>query len=319
MIFRIDFRQMTLAFRLPLAATALLATSAAHLYAQGNAQSSVTSDAEVSRFVDDGASERIALAGELGMLSQRVVSAACFLHAGLEPDSSRATLNEATSEFETIAAALEFGNPELGIPTAEERRRTLAGLNKLNNLWAPIAELAQKVDADGGTARDIAAIAIQSGELFETANRLVVQITSQYSGQTTVLQSDALRLDLAGRQRTLAQQIAKTGCLISRDIEVDTSTSELQMAAGNFDVSMNALRFGLQDVGILPPPNDEIVASLDEVANNWSFMSRIVTNLTAGNSVDDITLGVMFLMSNQVTGNMETVVEQYTEASKLAG
>lgn len=299
-----------------LTATAFTAASFTIAQAESTTQSP---EATALRFADNGASERIALAGELQMLSQRVVSAACFLHAGIEAESSRATLGAASAQFETITAALEHGNAALGVNGAEDRRRTLAGLEKLNAQWAPIVGHVAQVQNGTSTDSDVAAIADQSVGLLDTASRLVVQITSQYAGQTTVLQSDALRLDLAGRQRTLSQKIAKNGCLISRGLGPEGGDAELRTAADNFDVSMNALRFGMQEVGILPPPNEDLVESLDEVARNWSFMARIVSNLTAGNSVDDVTLGVMFLMSNQVTDNMARVVDQFAEASKLQG
>lgn len=289
-------------------------------FAPVQAQISGQTEAAVTQAdIGGSASERIALAGQLRMLNQRVVSAACYLHAGMEPDSSRATLVEAVDRFATIAAGLEFGDPALGIPGAEDRRITLAGLARLNAAWAPIAALATKIETGEGATEDIAAMVSHSGTLGDIADRLLVEITSQYASQTTVLQSDALRLEIAGRQQTLSQQIAKNGCLMSRGINPDASAAELSTAAAHFDTSMNALRLGLQDVGILPPPTPEIAQNLDEVARNWSFMAQVVSELSANQMSDDVTLGVMFLMSNQVTDNMAKVVTLYTEASKLDG
>ncbi|WP_333712578.1 type IV pili methyl-accepting chemotaxis transducer N-terminal domain-containing protein [Yoonia sp.] len=271
------------------------------------------------QIADGGASQRITLAGNLRMLNERIVSAACYFAAGMEPVSSRATLTETVARFDQIAAALEFGDPALGIIEAEERPRTLARFAALSEVWPPMAALAAKVEAGDGSVDDIAAMASQSVAVRDIVDGLIVQISSQYSTQTTVLQSDVLRLDIAGRQETLSQQIAKTGCLISRGINPDQSAAELATAAEIFDTSMTALRQGRQDVGIEPPPTDEIAASLDEVAKNWSFMKRVVSGLTAGQMSDDITLGVMFLMSNQVTDNMAKAVSLYQEASRLDG
>ena len=303
--------------RTTLIAALLAASLSSPLFAQTEATPAQSGDTATNAADAENAAERIALAGELRMLSQRVVSAACFLHAGLEPDSSRETLALAVAEFETIAAALQFGNADLGITLAEERPRTLAGLMKLAEQWAPIGEHVRKVSGGEGSLEDISAISAQSADLLDTINRLVVQITSQYARQTTVLTSDALRLDLAGRQRTLAQQIAKNGCLIAASIDANDSAAELRTAAANFEASMDALRFGREDVGILPPPDQAIVDSLADVARQWSFMSRIVTSLADGQTVEGTTLGVMFLMSNQVTDNMEMIVDQFAEASKL--
>ena len=277
-------------------------------------------DAPQARFTlaqlveDDGSSERLALSGKLRMLRQRVVSAACYLQAGIETESSRETLVGATAEFEKITAALEFGDTDLGIPTAEERRRTLAGISKINELWAPMATLAAAIEAGNGSTDDVASLAVQSADLLDIAKRLVVQINSQYSGQTSILQSDALTLDIAGRQRMLSQRIAKNGCLVSMGINPEQSLMEMQGASENFDTTLMALRFGMQEAGVQPPPNAEIADGLNVVADNWSAMSPIVADLAAGKTVDSVTHGVMLQKRNQMTGNKNKVVGMFSEA-----
>jgi hypothetical protein len=277
-------------------------------------------DAQITpaQFVEDkGASERINFSGKLRMLSQRVVAASCYLQAGIQTDASRATLAAATTEFAVITNALEFGDPDLGIIGAEDRRRTLAGISKLNELWAPIAELASKVEAGTGSVEDITAIAEQSAPLLDIAQRLVVQITSEYASQTTVLQTDAFAIDLAGRQRMLSQRISKNVCLISSGVSVETSQAELANTAQNFEATLFALRDGLPDAGVSAPPNQEVEDGLNVVIQEWATVTPIVAEVAASIALDAEQLGIVFQTGNQMTGNMNAVVGLYAEASKL--
>ncbi|MDC1399227.1 type IV pili methyl-accepting chemotaxis transducer N-terminal domain-containing protein [Yoonia sp.] len=280
-------------------------------------------DADVSQvtpvqFVQDsGASERINFSGKLRMLSQKIVATSCYAQAGIAPEMSRASLGTTTTEFAQILNALEFGDPDLGISGAEDRRRTLAGINKIKELWAPIAVLAAKVEAGTGTLDDVNEIAAQSAPLLDIAQRLVVQISGQYTGQTTVLQTDVFTIDIAGRQRMLAQRISKNICLISAGVRAQSSQAELADAAQNFENALFALRGGMPEAGINPPPNQAITDGLALVVENWSLASPIVADAFAGATLDAEKLGIAFQTGNLMTGDMNTVVGLYSEASKL--
>jgi len=266
---------------------------------------------------DNGASERINFSGKLRMLSQKIVATSCYAQAGIAPEMSRASLSATTTEFAQILNALEFGNPDLGILGAEDRRRTLAGINKIKELWTPIAVLAAKVEVGTGTLDDVSAIAAQSAPLLDIAERLVVQISGQYTGQTTVLQTDVFTIDIAGRQRMLAQRISKNICLISAGIDAQSSQAELASAAQDFENALFALRDGMPAAGIVPPPTQAITDGLALVVENWSLASPIVADAFAGFTLDAEKLGIAFQTGNLMTGDMNTVVGLYSDASKL--
>jgi hypothetical protein len=266
---------------------------------------------------DDGSSERIALSGKLRMLGQRVVAASCFLQSGIATDDSRAVLAAASTEFMTITDALEFGDANLGIIGAEDRRRTLAGISKLRELWDPIAVLASKVESGTGNMDDVAEIAVQSAPLLDLTKRLVVQISGQYANQTTILQQDVLAIDIAGRQRMLAQRVSKNICLDAAGINVAVSQPELASAASDFEASLMALRHGMQQAGIRTPPNKVIEDGLDAVIANWAIVSPLVQDVGTGGTLDEQQLETVFYTSNALTGGMNAVVGMYSDASKL--
>jgi hypothetical protein len=111
--------------------------------------------------------------------------------------------------------------------------------------------------------------------------------------------------------------MSKNVCLVASGINVETATAELAGARQTFDVSLNALRNGMTDAGIKKPPTAEIEAGLDIVIEDWAAVQPIGNQLLAGNTVAAAQLGVMFNRANMMTGNMNSVVQLYSEASKL--
>lgn len=266
---------------------------------------------------DIGGSQRIDFSGKLRMLSQRVPAAACYTQLGIDTAETSAMLTAAATEFELITAALEFGNPDLGIIGVEERRKTQVGIGKLNELWAPIADLARPVAASDANLDDVTAIADQSAPLLEMAKVMVTVIVGQYAHPAAVLQADAMLIDIAGRQRMLAQRMSKNVCLINAGINVETAMAELQATSEIFDASLTALRSGMPEAGIMPPPNEKIATGLDGVLNTWSQVQPIVDAALEGKALDDEQLSIMFHQSNALTGGMNATVGLYSEASKL--
>lgn len=291
----------------------LLATP---IHAQSEAGLSTSADS--GQFLQDmGASQRIDFSGKLRMLSQRVVAAGCNYAAGIDPANSGPALEAAKTEFHVIVDALEFGDADLGIVGHEERRKTLVGLSKLRELWEPAAASADLIATGAGTPENVAAFADQSAPLLDMAKLMVSEISAQYSDPTALLQADALIIDIAGRQRMLAQRMSKNVCLIASGLNVEVATAELTGAAQMFDTSLFALRNGMAEAGIKPPPNDEIAAGLDVVIADWTELQRIVDMVLAGQPLDAEQRSIMFNGSNIMTGHMNTVVGMYSEASKL--
>ncbi len=266
---------------------------------------------------DEGASQRIDFSGKLRMLSQRIPAAACNLASGIDTETSQTLLVNAAAEFEQIVDALEFGDDNLGIIGAETRRKTLVQIADLRERWEPMFTVAQTVDDNGGTVDQIAIMAAQSGEVLSSAKLLVSEISGQYSDPTALLQSDAITIDIAGRQRMLTQRMSKNICLIEAGITTDIANAELETTMKMFDASLNALRYGMETAGIETPPNSDVEAGLDIVISDWAALMPFVQQVLAGEELDDETRGSIFRDMNAMTGHMNTVVGLYSEASKL--
>lgn len=303
-----------------LGAVAALALSTA---TQGVAQSGAITlppedPVQLAQFLEDiGASERINLSGKLRMLSQRMPAAACNEHAGIAFEQSKAVLHAAKEEFDTIIKALEHGDETLNIIGAEERRLTLAAIAAVHEAYDPLHAAFDDIELTGGTDEEVLELAEHNMEVLEAAKLLVSEISGQYADPTALLQSDALTIDIAGRQRMLTQKISKEVCLITSGIYADASLETLGGTVSMFETSLNALIFGMDGAGIAPAPTDEILTGLEKVQADWSEISGYVETVASGGSIDDETRALVFTGLNKTMADMNAVVGLYTENSKL--
>ncbi len=270
-----------------------------------------------SRYAQEiGASERINFSGKLRMLSQRVVASSCNAAAGIAPGTSEKALHDATAEFNKIIKALEFGDPELGIRGEEKRKKTIRRIGMLYALWGPMVVELDAVEHHEMAEEIIPTIADESGPLLEMAKLLTSDLSAQYSDPHSLVQANAMLVDISGRQRMLAQRMSKNVCLLASGFNLETAKPELEKTADIFEASLFALRNGMQSVGINPPPNRAIAEGLDVVVNDWNALKPFVAAALAGEPLSDADRELVFLGMNQMTGNMNKVVGMYSDASK---
>ena len=162
-------------------------------------------------------------------------------------------------------------------------------------------------------------LAAQSVELLEIAKRLVTVITAEYSNPAALRQADAMVIDLAGRQRMLAQRLSKNACLTSVGTNAGTSAAELQAASDTFGTTLSALYVGMPEMGIQAPPNADIEAGLAKVQELWTQVAPLAAEAVAGAALDAEQLEVMFHGGNGLTGGMNAVVGMYAEATTFEG
>lgn len=265
---------------------------------------------------DVGSSERVNLSGQLGTLSERITAAACNLSAGIATTEAQAVLQISTHHFSRINKALLEGNRGFGILGAETRPRTLQAINDLNAKWEPLQEMANATQAASNDVSSVTSLAEQSNPLQKEAQILVSEITGQYADPVALLHADALLLEIAGRQRMLANRVSKNVCLIASDVRDAEAIEELRQTITLFETSLNALQFGLESVGVRPPPNAAIEAGLAIVAEEWNTIRPILDATLAGDELTDEIRAEVFLAFLGMEGRMNNVVTQYMKNSK---
>lgn len=266
---------------------------------------------------DVGSSERINLAGQLSTLSQRIIASACNLNAGIAVRESNAVLQISTNQFERINDALLYGNRGFGILGEEARPRTLRAITELYDVWTPLQ--AEALEARVGETQEdlIGSLAEQSNAVLEEANILVSEITAQYADPVALLHADALLIDLAGRQRMLSQRMSKAICLIASGIAVEESLEELQATMELFEVTLTALRNGLESVGVRPPPTERIEEGLQFVVEEWNAIRPVMDAVILGGEIDAPMRARLFGAFLGMEARMNNVVFMYDKNSKL--
>ncbi len=297
-----------------------LALGAALMMGTATVTAAQDTEAQITKagFIEEvGASERINFSGKLRMLSQRIPAAACYAHAGIEKEASTELLEVATAEFDLILKGLEFGEESLGMIGAEKDRKVLMDIKELHTHWDPLHVDIEDIIANGGTDEEVIHIAAESREALRIAKHLVSVIVAEYADPTALLQADALTIDIAGRQRMLAQRISKEVCLLHSNIEPERAKASLIEARDLFHASVNALRHGMPAAGINGTDNPEILTKLDDVIVLWNDVQPVLDRVKASETLSDVQQGYLFHSMNKLTGKMNTIVGLYNDDSKL--
>lgn len=267
--------------------------------------------------LSENAKERINHSGRLRMLSQRIPSAACHLDRRIEIDAARTLLAGAAADFDRILDALEFGGDEgLNILAPETRRRTLLRISELRALWEPLRVAAEALVDGGGSDADIELLLTQNLSVLQAAQLLVEELVKQYANPNATTQASLFLIDISGRQRMLTQKASKEACMLDSRFATESTASDLAGTVGIFEASLAALRFGMPEVGILPPPNDAISEGLDGVLNDWNAVKPYLDELAEGGAIDDDARAVKFTQLNTTMANMNTVVDLYTASAR---
>jgi hypothetical protein len=264
-----------------------------------------------------GASNHLDYADRLQMLSQRVAASACLVLQGVSAGASQDLLATDVAEFNSILDALEYGNDEIGIIGGEDSRSMIDELENLRDLWEGLVPSFLDLSDDDGSRAKLEKIADANLTILGSAKVLVSDIAAEYTNPTELLQADAITMEIAGRQRMLAQQISKDICFLSADLNAAEAAENLTASATTFELSLNALQHGMADAGVKAPPNSQIADGLLAVAADWGRMKPVIEAVLAGEGVGQDLLGEVFTSSNTITADMDRVVHLYSDASKL--
>ncbi len=267
-------------------------------------------ETEQGNVADEGATERVNFSGKLRMLSQRLAASTCNFTAGVETELSRSILTSAKAEFVKIAQALELGDADLRINGKEKRRKILEALSNLYKEWNPMNVAIDNLLKGDNVEANAALIYEQNMTLLTAANLLVSEISGEYSDPSSMLQSDAMLVDISGRQRMLTQKMLKESCLLWSG--QNAMTEELAKTINMFDTSLQALRLGLENAGVRAAPTEEISQGLDVVWNHWLNVKPALDKASSVEATDLAQRGELMQELNTILAEMNAVVGMYT-------
>lgn len=279
-------------------------------------QAQVAQDTPVVATVTENAQERINYSGKLRMLSQHIPAAACHLSRGISPDRAAAFLSGATTEFDRILAALEFGDEDLNIIAPETRRKSLARLHELKGTWEPFEVAARAIANGTGTDADLNYLLSENLAVLTATQLVVEELVRQYANPNAVTQASLMLIDISVRQGMLTQKMSKEACMIGTVHETPQTRDELAGTVQVFEASLEALRFGMPQVGILPPLNPEISEGLEVALADWISVKPLMTEVLAGGELDGDGQTSKFIGLNTTMASMNAVVDLYSGATR---
>lgn len=265
-----------------------------------------------------GANARLAFSDKLSMYGQRIVGSACAFTLAEAPFESRGFLAVAGLEVNRILNALENGDRALGIPTAEQDENILGLIRDMKLQWILADESSRKVLAGSGDEKTLRDLDNHNQQFMDISFRLVTAISNQYSDTNALSLTDAIRLQIAGRQRMLSQKLSYEACTLQKggEPEVREALAEtLQM----YEMSAKALRDGMPEVGILPTEDPQLKSALTDIEREWSQMKWPLQALENGAVWDSTTQNRMYLKLNELMHEMDQIVVAYTKAAQGNG
>lgn len=293
-----------------------MAVACAAMLTPMNLTAQDTEATQVALVDGSGADERINQAKRLRMLSQRVAAEACYVAGDIDGDYARETLANANDEIDQILAALENGDPRLGIIGAEERPRTIDALAKFRAAWMPMEDATAAVLDGDASKLDVAyqnALAV-----LDATEGVYGEIIKQYVNPAEVVQADQFLLDLAGRQQVLLKAVSREACMAEVGHTPAESIAALDEAMKSFLTTAEALRHGMPALGVRPPPTPEIADALDAVQARWMAAAPALQAVVSGNHADRDALALVHKELIRAATMMDQVVDMYQEASQQA-
>lgn len=231
---------------------------------------------------DTGVANRLVAGELLRAHTQEIPAAACHLNQQINVADATENLTYGMAEIDALLTALLQGDIFWGITTPETRRKTIAEIEGLRAAWEPVQDAAKRLLADPSDADAAAYVIGMADPLMDQTARLVATLDGQYSGSAEILRRDVMFIQISGRMAALNQDMALTTCMLTAgggDAELGAA---LAQSATLYHNSLDALRNGMDAMGILPPQTPGIAAKLDEIAAQWRDNRTVIAQVSQG-------------------------------------
>lgn len=258
--------------------------------------------------------ERIDVGDRIRMYSQRISAMACLLDAGQNEAAYRSTILQDIAEVDAMLAAMTEGGGAYDIGPAEEDRGMLQAIRGVELQWqtfrtAMVLRLDESASLSGPDY-----VSRQNLNLMHASKHLVSETINQYAIPPVLLQSDAYTLQIAARQRTLSQQIAKESCAVLTGNTVMGSRVRLTKSTVRFDASLQALINGFAGAGVSAPATPEIRDALVATAADWSAVRDQLLAIDTAEDHDQA--ADLFEDLNGIMLDFDALIPMYIATSK---
>ncbi len=117
-------------------------------------------------------------------------------------------------------------------------------------------------------------------------------------------------VNMAGQQRTLAQQIGKEAILVAMGIDKEVNLQRLQDSHGMFKRISKGLRNGDAELGLKPLSDPELIRHVDRVEQIWASVEQLLARGVEG---DEMTAEEVVAVA-EMTEPLYSVVDELVKA-----
>jgi len=229
---------------------------------------------------------RIDISGRQRMFAQRMAGLSCLVSLDIEAETHAREALEIRDQYRETLDNLRTGNPDIDI-TAETDTSVKRAIAAAIVPFEELSDLLSVFETRSTLATQrLQAISVSSSQVFETAATLASQIQASRSSalqDLTLIKS--MIINISGRQRMLAEKAFKEFCLAQAGADTQKNLERLDETVRIFDNTLGALINGLPGM-ILPPPNEDIKAKLEEVRGVWEPVKSILARALEGEIMD---------------------------------
>ncbi|MEL6838641.1 MAG: hypothetical protein AAFP85_05075 [Pseudomonadota bacterium] len=278
---------------------------------------SLFADTQDAGFVEDtGAALRIEAGDELRVVSQEVPSAVCHLHNGVAPELAADLLIEGVEKFDRLLSALMVGDADFGIIGGEEKPRTIRLLDDLQVDWKTMRAAALSVHDNPNDETSVSLVYGMASDMLEKTYVVLSELEAEYSNPVELLYSDAMLLEVSGRQAMLTQRISYLACRKWSSSADNEYIDLLRTATEQYRFAMQAMQNGAPELGVNPPPTPEIDAALHAVGDDTELvLGKIDTLFETGALSAERAADLYAIMADKMH-KMEKIAHLYAEYSK---
>jgi hypothetical protein len=244
-------------------------------YVSGNAAQAAGDGGDFAAIV-----QRVGLAEEQAVITQRIPMCANFIKLNVEPSRFLVGIQGAAERFDKVLNGLRNGDDDLGIQ-AEQSGEILEALSAVDSVWPIMRGAVDAVVANKFVEEaEFDAIARASSALLFMSENVEKRLLSVYGDSTKKL-SILISVELAARQEMLTQKMAKEVGNIALGFKPEENRKILAGTADLYENSLQALIGGVEAL-TLPPPPEHIKLALLEEKSRWSDLGPIIRSIAEG-------------------------------------
>ncbi|WP_299961999.1 type IV pili methyl-accepting chemotaxis transducer N-terminal domain-containing protein [uncultured Roseobacter sp.] len=260
---------------------------------------------------ETNARNRVDNAGRQRMLTQRLAKNACFVMAGIEPDTYAAHTDETFHRFNQVLLAIREGDPELGM-LPEIHQDVLDNLSEVETLWAELGPAARQIAAGDLHSVPMQQLIQLNIETLKRMHATVLQMGTHYANEN-VSPEMVTTLATAGRQRMLSQKLSKELCFRTIGLEREGSVELIEETIAQFDAAMAKLLAGAPQDGILPPPLEDVRSLLEKTNTTWAEFKALARRIEENPDIGPDERLQIAELGNLVLQEMESAVQSYLQ------